>query len=203
MKTKTQSTPKFFEIRRVDLWGDYGTTLVNGDLFSIERENGRLTIQRTGPFVPPVSIRGSMIVTPAFRQQLKGEFPYLRFKEVIVKKVVELHWENWDRNKDPEIYPPEGDPANYLFELPHSPEAAAQIGPLYEIIMRNGAKGRIIPTERVYDSGTIVEVDSWNGDDFFRTTINKVERKLVTDKAKAWFEKVAGEWVSFRPLLTE
>jgi hypothetical protein len=55
-------------------WGDYGNILVSG-LVDRDETSGLLLIERTGPFVPPISIGGlhsPVVVTDSFRRELEG-----------------------------------------------------------------------------------------------------------------------------------
>jgi hypothetical protein len=54
-------------------WGDYGNILLSGMTSHLDRKNGLLQLERTGPFVPPLTISGisEIVVTNAFKQQLE------------------------------------------------------------------------------------------------------------------------------------
>lgn len=114
-------------------WGDYGRILLSGMTAHQERTpEGLLRLERTGPFVPPVSMPGlgDLLVTDAFRARLE-ESPLagLGFRPVEKTRIVRLEWEHWDQDDfEPEEYPDSGEPEDYILSRPHDPELAARIG---------------------------------------------------------------------------
>ena len=49
-------------------WGDYGLILIHGMSCHLPRENGLIQLERTGPFIPPMTIPGTgdVVLTQAF-----------------------------------------------------------------------------------------------------------------------------------------
>jgi hypothetical protein len=126
---------KIFEIKNIDTpWGDYSDTLLAGSSYE---ENGMLHIERTGPFVPSIIISGisDIIVTDKFKSLIEKEnFSGISFQKVIKKKIVELHWENWDKTLDePKEYPETGEPEDYIELGIHSEKISNQIGDLWKM----------------------------------------------------------------------
>ncbi len=118
------------------------------------------------------------------------------FQTVDKKQIVELHWEEWDLNApEPASYPETGEPEGYVIGQPHSPEAAEQIGDLWEVV--------IPPTVRVHRPRPIVEswkeftIDSvtWNGADIFASS--DVGYVFFAERAQTWFARNFGEYVGF------
>lgn len=54
-------------------WGDYGSMLLSGMTSHLPRKNGLLQLERTGPFVPPITLSGvdEIVVTDTFKRQLE------------------------------------------------------------------------------------------------------------------------------------
>ena len=78
---------KFYRLGGPALWGDYGDVLIHGFAGGLEEQGGILEIERTGPFVPPITLpmpaSQNLIVTDEFRKQLEsGELGQLREREV-------------------------------------------------------------------------------------------------------------------------
>ena len=72
-------------------WGDYGCILLSGMTSHLERQNGLLQLERTGPFVPPISLPGiaDIVVTNDFKHLLEGSgLTGFTFQPVIKKHIV-------------------------------------------------------------------------------------------------------------------
>ncbi len=80
-------------------WGDYGRILQHGMAYHLPGTEGLLALERTGPFVPPITIPGlgDVVLTSSARELLESSgltgFSFRPVKKVLT---VELHWENWD-----------------------------------------------------------------------------------------------------------
>ncbi|MEX0718087.1 MAG: hypothetical protein WD066_15955 [Planctomycetaceae bacterium] len=90
-------------------WGDYYDMLLHGMSGHLGREGGLIQLERTGPFIPPVSLPGvgDLVVTDAFRKTLeRSALAGLRFQPVIKKSIARLDWHTWDPEADePAEYP--------------------------------------------------------------------------------------------------
>jgi hypothetical protein len=120
-------------------WGDYGSILWSGMTGHLGRDaQGRLQLERTGPFVPGIFVSGlrEVLVTGAFRARLeRSGLRGARFGPVALTRIVELDWEHWDRDADdPAIYPSDGEPEGYILGRPHSEETARRMGPVWEVL---------------------------------------------------------------------
>jgi hypothetical protein len=162
-------------------WGDYGHILLRGMTSHLERKNGLLQVERTAPFVPPISFSGcgNVIVTDDFKRKLQAsQLSGLSFLAAEKTRIVHLEWEKWDWSKDdPEVYPESGEPEDYILERPHSPELAEQIGSLWEVCL--------------------APHDEQDGLDFFRG--KTVLYVYVSEQAKAWLQVAVPQWVHFKP----
>ena len=193
---------EFFWVQSPKLWGDYGRILISGLAAPSEQEkDGPLELERTGPFIPPISFPGLMyvIVTDRFREKLRisglGDFDFRPVKKV---RIVELRWERWERTgKVPPELPPGSEPEDYISSRPHSPALATAMGSLWQVLL---PKGAIVDFNFEWTPRLRVHATSWTGAHFFRGT-NKEGSSgrwpLVSETGKAWLEKAAGEWVQF------
>jgi len=79
-------------------WGDYGSILASGMSAHLPRKDGLMQLERTGPFIPPISLPGigDIIVTDAFRAELESSgLSGFTFAPVMKARIVELNWEAW------------------------------------------------------------------------------------------------------------
>jgi len=168
-------------------WGDYGDILRAGMTAHLGRLNGLLQLERTGPFVPPISFPGisDVVVTGNFRKSLENSgLTGLTFQPVIKRHIVFLEWEKWDRTADePVEYPSTGEPEDYILGRPHSPELAQQIGDLWEVCLSE------------YAGFNEVQAD------WFR--LQGPLYNFVSERAKVWLETTVSEWVRFTQVNTE
>ena len=200
--------PHLFLLVQAKLWGDYGDVLISG-YASRDKESGIIGLHRAGPFSPPIffpygALSGaSLIVTQAFRVKLEcSEIPRLEFRPVIKKRIVEFHWESWDRNaEDPGEYPETGEPEDYIWEGQHSVSAAANMPEMWEVLPP------VIPCEiESEDSDRLAvppkywftpQAGPYRG--LFRSQ-ERFPRFIVDANTRQWFEEHAPEWVRFEPL---
>jgi len=182
-------------------WGDYGHVLQDG-IATRSKRTGLLQVQRTGPFVPPISLPFMTVVVTADLKTRLGESGLVGavFQQAVKEHIVHLEWEKWDRNADePAEYPETGEPEDYILARPHSPETAAHMPALWELCLKNGAEGgregdRFDPTLYIVGS-------SWDGSDFF--TAHGLGYRFVSERAKEWLEREVGQWVSFQEFLVK
>jgi hypothetical protein len=181
-------------------WGDYSDILIAGISAHLDRKGGLIQLERTGPYVPPISFPGigDIIVTNAFKQQLDASgLTGIRFQPVIKKRIVHLDWHLWDRTADePQEYPKGGEPEGYVLDRPHAPETSKLMGDLWEVCLKEIAK-----VHREARPTRILLVASSLGDhDLFRA--EGVGYVYASEKAKAWLEQHAAEHVSFKEVRT-
>ena len=189
---------RFFRLEGPDVWGDFGGVLIGGQASDRCRQDGLLLLDRTGPFVPPITLPFDVVVvTTEFCQKLQEAFPGLQFRQVIKDHIVELHWETWDRNVFPQERPPgNGEPEDYLYSNPHSPETAEEMGDLWELVLRVGAESRLIDRGSGFLQLQILS-PSWTGEDVFQTMPSRIAQIVVSERAKQWLEHEVTDWVSF------
>jgi hypothetical protein len=196
---------KFYTLeKKRHSWGDYYDILMHGMSCHCERDDGLIQLERTGPFVPPISLPGigDIVVTDAFRRRLEvSGLEGLRFDKVIKKLIVRSDWHTWDRDADePSEYPDSGEPESYVLEQPHSGITAKQMGELWELLTNESARvhraKRICTREDIY-----LLTNSWQGEDLFRA--QGVGYVYATERAKGWLEEHAGEYVTFQEARTK
>jgi hypothetical protein len=147
---------RFFKIESRSIlnpeWGDYGDILQNGMSMHRPRVNGRIALERTGPFIPPVTRPAlAVLLTSDARASLESS-GLSGFEIIPVEKVhiVELRWEKWDlQAEEPAEYPESGEPEDYILARPHEPTIANLLGDMWELASTSSVK--IILSEVVND----------------------------------------------------
>jgi hypothetical protein len=177
-----QASPRWHLVRKAQPpWGDYGAILVSGMTRHQPRNpEGLLRLERTGPFVPPITLAGAgdLLVTGAFRAELeRSPLAGLEFRPVEKTHIVRLDWERWDLTDDePPEYPHGGEPEGYILDRPHDPELAGQIGPIWEVVLPGIHQRAGADLARGQPA-------SW--------------RIYASQRAKDWLEQHASRWLSF------
>jgi hypothetical protein len=118
------------------------------------------------------------------------------FQPVDKKLIVELHWEEWDLNApEPASFPETGEPEDYILGQPHSPEAAEQLGDLWEVVISSTVK--VLRPRPIVESWKELTIDSatWDGTDIFAS--NDVGYTLFSERARKWFSENFGGYVDF------
>lgn len=136
-------------LRATDLgWGDYGDVLVSGMGWKRD-DDGRLQVERCGPFVPPVTTPsgGHLVVTDEARAAIErsglGRF---EFRPAVLARVVNLRWDDWDFSAEwPEKMPAGGEPENYVLRRKDSPAARQGMPELFEVVLPE-SHGAMAPT---------------------------------------------------------
>ena len=192
---------QFFTIQECEhSWGDYGNTLLQGQA-TRDEVTGLLQIQRTGPFVPPISFPGlrEIVVTEDFRAQLEASgLTGFSFRPVVKQHIVDLDWQNWDKNADdPKVYPRSGEPEDYILERKHSPKTANKMPVLWELAVGQSAhvlreKDKTAPTGVVL----YFQSETWKGDNLVR--VPEVLYTFADLKAKEWLDGTVAEYVRFQ-----
>ena len=168
-------------------WGDYGDILWNG--IAEEVQDGKVTVSRTGPFVPPITLPfGHIIVTEEFRKKISSaQFSGLAFEPVNYRTVVPIDWKDWDWSAaDPPVYPDTGEPEDYLLPAAHDAELAAGMPRLWAWSVAATAGLQVHGTntfrrERHPDSDVVREFHIF----------------WINERMKVWLDENAGQWLSF------
>jgi len=65
----------------------------------------------------------------------RAGFGQLSFRPVSKSRIVEFHWETWDRSAEvPAEHPDSGEPEDYIWDGQHSRKAASQMEELWELL---------------------------------------------------------------------
>ena len=180
-------------------WGDYGYILQHGMANHSPRVDGRLALERTGPYIPPITLPGigDVVVTSHARQQLESSgLTGFTFRPVEKVLTVELRWEKWDLTADePPRFPDSGEPEDYILGQPSSPAIAAALGELWEVLVPETAT--ILRPQGIVNSYEELRLDlsTWNGADLFRSS--GYLAILFTERAREWFSNNWGKYVEF------
>jgi hypothetical protein len=180
-------------------WGDYGDILQHGMSAHLPEKDGKICLERTGPYIPPITFPGPIVLTTEGRQLLESSgLSGCSFRPVEKAHIVELHWEKWDLNLDwPPKLPDSGEPEDYILAEPHSASASDALGDLWELVIPITAK-IIRPTSIVRSYKELkLDISTWNGADLFRG--EGCGYTLFTERARDWFSKTWGEYVMFDP----
>ena len=187
-----------------DPWGDYGRILVHGMTGRLARRggaSGELQLERTGPFVPPITFPGvgDVLVTAEMKQAMEfAGFRGLKFRSVCKKRIVAVPWRQWDRRADaPQLLPEDGEPEAYILAGRHDPRIAEAIGEIWEVV--RPIEDELVCNQvgtRSEDAGLRDLKHPWNGADLFRVSYNGYD--YVSARARRWFEAYFSEWTSFR-----
>ena len=192
---------QFFTIQECEhSWGDYGNTLLQGQA-TRDEVTGLLQIQRTGPFVPPISFPGlrEIVVTEDFRAQLEASgLTGFSFRPVVKQHIVDLDWQKWDKNADdPKVYPRSGEPEDYILERKHSPKTASKMPVLWELAV--GQSARVLrEKDKTAPTGVVLyfQSETWKGDNLVR--VPEVLYTFADLKAKEWLDGTVAEYVRFQ-----
>jgi len=193
----------FFKIERRSIfnekWGDYGDILQHGMTSHLPSQGGFLALERTGPFIPPITLPGigDIVLTSAARESLDASgLSGFEFRPVHKVLTVELHWEDWDLNADaPQQFPDTGEPEDYILGKPNSPSASAALGELWELYVPAAATV-LRPQPIVHSYGDLrLDIDTWNGCDLIRST--GYGSVLFTERARSWFAERWANYIEF------
>ena len=192
------NSPSFFELDGSKLlrrWGDYGSILRNGIFHT-----GEQRLDRTGPFVPPISFpafSGTVIVTSESRQKLEasGMSGVGEFRPVLLGKVVLIDWQNWDKSRQLERdqLPYNGEPEEYILHNPHDAATASEIEPLWTWHpLRIGKVSRV--------KGVMRLEGIMGRHDVFRLCDDGWTKIIVSENGMHRVRDVFGEWVAFEQI---
>jgi len=143
--------------------------------------------------MPPISQPGdTIVVTDAFRGLMEeAGLSGMQYRPVIKGHIAYLQWERWNLTADePAEYPESGEPEDYILLARHSAEAESAMGIVWEVSLEEHAI--LEPYQGVGD---------WDQTDWLK--VRGLAGSFVSERARAWLESTAGEWVSFKeiPLL--
>ena len=64
----------FYRVSSRSLWGDYGSILINGMSRHLPRRDDLIQLERTGPFIPPITLSGigDIVATSDLKNELEA-----------------------------------------------------------------------------------------------------------------------------------
>ncbi len=185
-------------------WGDYGRILASGMSAHLPRKGGLIQLERTAPFVPPITFPGidDIVVTDAFRGDIEASgLTGFTFAPVIKARVVMSSWESWNKAAlKPRVPAPDGEPESYILAAPHEPALAGSIGPLWELVPEVAGTIERRPTGAGRRDVDVV-LTSTAPFDLFRAA--GVRYNYGTQRALEWFGERAADWVQGLPARVE
>jgi hypothetical protein len=195
------------------LWGDYGSTLINGHS-KRDPATGGWRLDRVGPFVPPLMLPfawdGSpVLVPPRIAEPLRQLFPSLKTRPTQYGKVVRLAWHRWDLNaQHPKVHPEGGEPENYILSRPHSAETAAEMEPIVELLLPEVATPTLTwdsSKKTIDEHGRIRYLGRYIAARKFEVAglCKAADRAIVLcdERISESLKPLFGEWVRFEPIL--
>jgi hypothetical protein len=188
-------------------WGDYGDILIHGITSCSARDERSPELQRSGPFVPPITIPGvgCIVVTDSLRRELQSSgLTGFSFVPAIKSVIVPIDWHEWDLLAEvAPVYPDDGEPESYITEGEHSSELASRMPDLWRLLIAPGATEIRVPEGVHYggDGQIFIRVSSWQGADFFRADTTLYN--YVSARARQWLLERCPAWLAFKPVKTK
>jgi hypothetical protein len=177
------------------IWGDYGDMLAHGMTAHLPRRDGLLQLERTGPYMPPITFPGigHIVLTSTAKVQLEASgLTGFKFKPIVKARIVACDWHTWDRSQDePQEYPSSGEPEDYILERPHDEVIAESLGTVWEMDIAPTAHVRLGEATRLISA-------PWNGTDLFRA--QEVAHNFVSERARKWLEATFPEHLAFQKI---
>jgi hypothetical protein len=181
-----------YRMRRVEVrWGDYGEILHHGISWNRERVDGVIQLERTGPFIPALSMPSTdeVVIVDDLRHRLcASDLHGFVVRPVVKRKVVRLEWETWPHTDEPAQYPAGGEPENYVLRRKHDDRTAEALGALWELTAA-------CSVQFCTDDANAVFVDQ-PARDFFSGS-KRHPGVYVSARAREWFAKEVPECVAW------
>jgi hypothetical protein len=205
-------TPELFTVLSRELWGDYGDILMHGMVGTLPRQDGLLQLERTGPFVPPVSLPEweTLLVRDAVRVELERlRLPGVRFQPVRKTRIVQSDWNTWDLEAHMPARPPVdedgngGEPEDYVLRFPHSDALSEEIGPLWEVVLPVSGEWEEREAEPSYGHKVDFLSDTWEGHPLFLAKRRGSRARyhiFATRPMRDWLEARCDGWLVFVPV---
>jgi hypothetical protein len=173
-------------------WGDYGNILLHGMSMHLARDKGKIQLERTGPFMPPITFPGAgdIVIKGWLRERLvQAGLKGVSFNTVIKKHIARVDWHLWDRSAaEPPEYPESGEPEDYILGQPHSESCSRMIAEVFELVP-------IVIAKIDRSHGFRVIRGSWGDVDIFQG--HGAGFTFLSERARDWFASTVGEYVSF------
>jgi len=179
---------KYFILHNKEMpWGDYGNILFHG-LSSRDDATGQRIIERTAPSMPRIWLDNSwLFVVDDMKKMLEQSgLKGLSFQLAIKKRIVLLDWMKWDLSApDPQVYPSQCEPENYILGRKHNQKLSDEIGEIWSVIPSD--QGLELEFKHPKPSALIAQ--SLGDADFLVPANNQFDKFYVSEKAKDWFSQ--------------
>jgi hypothetical protein len=131
-------------------WGDYGDALCYGYLNEMDEKFLNVIeipeLERTGPYIPPLYVANDVNILAI--ESVKNILQNSNMKgikkcvKVIKKQIVEIKWQEWLGDDEPNFYPESGEPEDYIWGRKHNEELAKSMPEVFyfEIEKRHSLK---------------------------------------------------------------
>jgi len=179
---------KFYRLTNKEMpWGDYGRILLTGMTGHLDRQDGLLQLEHTGPFLPSMIISGidDLLVDDTTKIKIEqSELRGFEFLPVIKRHISIVDWTTWDYNsEDPNFYPDNGEPENYILELPHSQTLADEMKNVWEVVCKVNGK---FSDSKTFNRGKL-DLDIMRTENYGRF--------VISETAKDWIEKNISNYI--------
>jgi hypothetical protein len=132
------------EGRPMTNWGGYGDILQHGMATRLEGPGRLLSLERTGPYIPPITFPGigAVVLNSTGRKLLEASgLIGFGFQSVHKAHIVDLPWQDWDLTaREPRELPQSGKPEDYIRQRPANARVAEEMGDLWELVIPAEAK---------------------------------------------------------------
>jgi hypothetical protein len=178
-------------------WGDYGHVLVHGISTHAPMQGDRIPLERTGPFIPPVTMPRlrHIILTDDARRALEGaDIRGVSYRAVEKFRIARLHWETWDRSAPLSNYPRGGEPEAYVLDAPHDPATASAMGEIWQLLPEEWGDAEVVGQTRRTKKVTAIRPESTPMPDIFLargcgyTFLSERAHEQIAGMADEWFE---------------
>jgi hypothetical protein len=155
-------------------------------------------LERTGPFVPPITfpVIADVIVTDTIRSELEADaLTGCSFAPVDLARIVQLDWREWDTKVDIPLYPEDRKPESMILDQPHDRVLAAATEPMWEMIPERWGTSSRAPVSRKplrYRINLAPDPER-TMPDVFRAA--GTSYTFVSNRAAEWFNRRLGDWI--------
>jgi hypothetical protein len=196
-------------VRPRNLWGDYGSVLISG-YATIDTSDSRLLLQRTGPYLPPLSLprfsgggAAHIVSRDLFDVLASSGAADLQARPAIKDRIVPLPWHEWDLSSPVvSVYPRDGEPQAYIWDIEPDETAARDMTTPWELLppfvdcrlkLKTAADGMYLDAFDGFG-------DFSNCPGLFANRNDYYKHLVVDDHVMEMIKSFAGEWVRFLPI---
>ena len=207
-----QPTGGLWSVYGSDLWGDYGDVLIHGLTGTLPEIEGRLQMERTGPYVPPITLPSwdEMVLQDTIKNEMETlALKDVTFQPVIKARIVSSDWETWDHSAAEPRDPPfdeegnGGEPEDYVLLFPHSEAASTRMGALWQAMLPISGEWEEIDGKSSFGRRMRLYRESWRGHELFlakKRGSRAYFRVIATGPMRDWLAARSEGWLEFSPV---